>query len=368
MSEICFGHEVPPFRDVFAKLFKAGVQVMSLPQIKEVAAELSTQARASLAGYLGEQAIAHALEGLPSDTVEFLTSTYTGTDPVSDEDFAKQYPLVMTTINNKLSAEQLQKVLAKLSAEDMASQSFFLGDEGRAHVFSKMRPEAVRAILDHTQDWVFIETGRRAIGRIRHYEATLEKNERVGGKLQGTETIAIKVQHKPLAIYMKWLAGPFKGRELLYNELVLGAGKLRVREGGLLGIVPVTIGLDSPVAQRGTNHKVTEVGVLHLVNLIERDYRRAAPAGHIERINHGIVKLDGVPVYKMETVLPRDRSLGYYCYRMIHYTDYVRGMEVKSEIFNFDNDLQETYYYKDLNTAARLTERDFDPANPSYKL
>jgi hypothetical protein len=167
---------------------------------------------------------------------------------------------------------------------------------------------------------------------------------------------------------MRWLAGPFKGRELVYNVHVLGSDKLRVREGGLLGIVPVTIALDAPVARRGTNHLVSEVGFSHLLSLIEKDYTKAAPRGHIRRVNHGFETLDGRKTYKVESILPRDEKLGYYCYRMMHWTDYLKGIEIKSEVFNFKDELQESYYYKEVNTAPGFTAEDFDPKNKAYHL
>jgi len=364
----CYGHDVPAFREVFPKLFRAGLDIMQADQIHQVAGRIEPSDRAAMADYLGPDGIRRVLDGLVDEKAQAVASSYATTGSITEERFRAVFPRVMVAIHNTLQPDQVVRVMACLSAEDIASMSLFFGDDGRTFVFEHMRPDAVRAVLDRTEDWVFLETGRRAVQAVPQYTCTLEKQERVDRKLQGVETIELKYRSSPLGIYMKWTAGPFKGRELLYSEAVLGKDKIRVREGGVLGIVPVTLTTDAPLARRGTKHLVTEVGLGQLVKMIEADYLKAGPKGHIKRINHGIVDLDGVKVYKFESVLPRDRSLGYYCHRMVHYTDYLRALEIKCEVFNFDDDLDEAYYYRNLNLKPGLSDVDFDPKNRQYKL
>lgn len=365
---VCYGHEVPAFREVFPKLFRAGLEVMATDQIRQVADKLSEADRAVMGDYLGADGAARVLDGLASDKAQIVAASYTATGATTDDLFRAVFPRVMVSINNTLAPEQVVQVMGGLTAEDMASLSLFFGDEGRSFVFKNMRPDAIRAILDRTEDWVFLETGRRAVQAVPEYACTLEKQERVDRKLQGVETVALKYRENPRGVYMKWMAGPFKGRELMYSESVLGKDKIRVREGGLLGIVPVTLAVDAPLARRGTKHLVTEVGLGQLVSMIERDYLKAGPKGHIKRINHGFTEVDGIKVYKFESILPRDKSLGYYCYRMVHYTDYLRALEIKCEVFNFDDELDEAYYYRSLNTRPGFSDKDFDTKNSQYKL
>jgi uncharacterized protein (DUF2267 family) len=365
---VCYGHEVPAFHDVFPKLFRLGLDLMTTEQVREAVASLPEGQRNALGDFLGEDGIARVAEGLDPEKQDLVRSSYTKPGTTSAEDFVRAYPDIMVRLHNTLKPEQVKKFAESLGAEEIAAQSLFFGNEGREKVFSGLRDDAIRAVLDRTDDWVFLETGKRALAALPQYGCTLIKQERVGKKLQDPETVLLKYRENPKAIYMKWLAGPFKGRELVYNVAVLGTDKLRVREGGVLGIVPVTIGLDTPVAKRGTNHLVSEVGFRHLLSLIEKDYVKAAPKGHIRRVNHGFETLEGRKTYKVESILPRDEKLGYYCYRMMHWTDYLRGIEVKSEVFNFKDELQEAYYYKDVNGSPGFTDADFDPRNKAYKL
>jgi hypothetical protein len=364
----CHGHTIPGFLTAFPKVFRAGIRAMTLEQIDAVAASLSDEDRRLLGNFLGPDGVPQVLDGLAADKAERLASHYRAKGERNDDGFRRLYPRLAATTNNTLSLEQLAEVLGELSAEDMASQSFFFGAEGRKVVFTSLKRDRIEAILDHTADWVLLETGRRGVEEVEQYTTTLLKRERVDGKLQGEETIAIKVRHTPLAFHMKWLAGPHKKREVLYNEQIYGAGKIRVREGGLLGVMPVTIGVDSVVARRGTNHRVTEVGLKPLVDLVDREYRKAAPAGDIIRKNHGITDLEGRSVYRMESVLPRDASRGYYCYRMMHYTDFVRALEIKAEVYCCEDQLLEAFHYQNVDTDVRLTDADFDPKNKAYRL
>ncbi len=363
----CYGHTVPPFATVFPKVFRAGVEAMTADQIDEVAKTLSDQDRQCLADYLGP-ASAEVLDGLAEDKASRLAAHYSAAGEPDEPAFQALYPRLAATTNNVLSLEQLDEVLDKLTAEDMASQSFYFGDEGRQLAFTTMKRDRVEATLSHTADWVLLGSAKRAIDGIDGYTATLEKEERIGRKMQGKETISLKVRQEPSAVYMRWVAGPHKGREILYNAARLGADKVRVREAGLLGVMPVTIAIDGVAARRGTNHLVTEVGLKPLVELIEKDFLKAAPHDHIKRNNHGISELDGRPVYRMENVMPRDSSLGYFCYRIMHYTDYVRGLEVKVDIYDFDDRLAESHHYRNIDTTVGLTEADFDPNNKAYRL
>jgi len=364
----CYGHAVPPFQAVFPKVFRAGLEVMTLEQLDALARALSEAERMALGHALRPDGAARLLHGLSADKAERLAAHFDPRGEPNESAFRTAYPRLAALTNNTLSLEQLQQVLRELSSEDMASQSLYFGNAGRAAAFSAMKPDRVQAILDHTEDWVFLETGRRALAEIPCYTAKLEKQERIDGKMQDLEVIALKARHAPKSLYMKWLGGPHKGRELLTNDVLLGPGKVRVREGGLLGMLAVTIAVDSALARRGTNHLLSDVGLLPLVELMEREYLRAAPRAEIQRRNLGISKLDGQNVYGMESILPRDRSRGYYAYRTVHYSDYVRGIEVKVEIYDFDDRLSERFHYREVDTQALLSDVDFDPSSRAYKL
>jgi len=361
-----FGHQVPPFREAFPCIFRLDLEVMSTDQLRALEEALPARAMAAVAACLELRGNDEVLAGLPEDKRALLAGDRWAGGEHDDETFAALYPDVMVAIDQVLSTEQLQQVVSQLPQEVVASRSLVLGNEGRARAFSRMRPESVEVILNNSDDWVLLVTGKQALSQFASYTATFIKQERVKGKLQKPETIQLKYREHPRAFYMKWVAGPFKGRAVLYNEAILGPDRIRVREAGLLGIKAVTLGVDSVVAKRGSKHVATELGLSHLVSLMERDYQKGVDSGQLVRVNHGIVDLDGVPVFKLESQMPAGQD--FYCMRMMHYSDFKRGFEVKCEMFDFDDQLFESFYYKDLDMNPGLGDEDFDPKNRAYRL
>ena len=365
----CFGHRIPAFKEVFIKLFKASVEQMNLDQLRTTSTQMSDTERAAISYYLGKEGHQQVREGLPQEKRAFLDEKYqisTGIPPV--QNFQAVYPHILAISNNNLGPDQLRKTLEALTPADLASQSFYMGEDGRKALFSEMTLSGVEEVLNHTEDWTMIETGKRMHAQIQDYTCIMFKQERLGKDLQGVEKILLKYREKPKSIYMKWVDGPWTGRELLYNEALFGAGKVRVREKGVLGLAAVTIPVDWEIAKRGSNHMCTEIGMKYLLFMIENDYRKAIAKGQLQRKNDGITEVDGRKVYKEESWMPRDQKLGYYCYHMTHYIDFLRSLEIKAEIYNWDDELQESYIYTQIKLNPGLTDRDFDPANPDYKL
>lgn len=191
------------------------------------------------------------------------------------------------------------------------------------------------------------------------------KQERIDGKPQGVEKILLKYRDQPLAIYMKWLEGPWQGREVLYNSKIHKPGWARVRESGILGIMAVTAPIDSEVLRRGANHLLIEVGFRYYIEGNEKEFQKAQ--GRIEHQRYGIKDLDGVKVYQFESILPKEPET-MYAYRTMEYFDFRNALPIKSEVYNFDNELKESFHYTQIEVNPGLTDRDFDPANPDYGL
>jgi len=251
---------------------------------------------------------------------------------------------------------------------DIDAQVLALSREERQKLVEEMDKEELETYLGRLRESTLIALCKRACGEMKDYTAILYKQERLRGRLQGVEKIQLKFRDSPRGIYMKWLDGPWEGREALYSEQALGPSKVRLRERGALGVLPVTLGVDGRLSGRGTNHKITETGLCHLIQMIEKDHIRAVAESDYQRINHGFVELGGRTVYKMESVLSEDPSDGYYCYRVVHYIDLARALDLRVEIYGWDNQLMEAFQYDQLKANQGLTDRDFSPKNPAYRL
>ena len=363
-----FGHAVPPFSEVLVDLLRRGLAEIDLGEIDRALGSVPDADRRAIASYLGPEALTTVAEGFDETRRTFVERHVQAGPPVTESEARERYPRVMAALHGALSIPALGRVLDALPPETLASQAIFLGNRGRKVAFSTLPTDAVETILNRTADWVLLAAGKAACDDLHTYTCTLVKQERIGKKMQDRETIQVKYREDPKALYLKWVDGPFKGREVLYNPARLGRGNMRVREAGLLGVLPVTLPADSPVARRGTKHTCTELGLRHMLALIADEYAKAAPRGHIDRVPGGIVRVGGRSLYRLEVKLPRDRAHGYYCQRMVCHIDYVNSLAVRAEIYDFDGELDESYEYLDIAPNAPLVDADFDPANRAYRL
>ncbi len=368
--------ELPEFREVLPKSIVKYLSHCDAQLAKKAIASVGEDKIQLIANYIGDEGWKYVMEHIKPELKPILEKY----KPASGIDFKKLeaelkkvYPKIPAIWMNLLPEQEFIRYLKETEKLVRGVEALFMGWQGLRVFFETLDEKRHEALLDHTPDWVFIDIGLMRYDAIKDYKCIVYKQERVKGHLQDVEKILLKYRDKPFAIYMKWLDGPFKGREVLYNEAYY-KDKVRVREGGsgisdrILGIAPAWIGLTSSLARRGTNHLVTEIGLKHLLEMIKKDYLRGKGTNDIKRVNHGIQEVDNHKVYVMENILPKDPKKGYYCYRIIHYIDYMRSLEIKAVMYNWDNQLQESYTYTQIAINPGLKDIDFDPENPEYRL
>lgn len=361
--------KLPSIEEVFAKLFSASIRIFSLDQLKKESTLLSEEERCSMINFLGKERLLKAIEGLDADKKNFLTDEYMKLIGKGDlgKNFRKFLPRILAINANIMSVEQVKQSLKSLDEAEMGTLTIYMGNDGLKVLFNNANRDKHEAIMSSTPDWVILEMGLLKYDTIKDYTATMLKQEKIGGKMQGVETIELKYRVKPTAIYAKWINGPFKGRECLYNSSV-STKNIRVRESPPFSIVPVTVPLDSPIAKRGTNHLFTEVGLGYMLELILRDYLKASPVGDLTRKDIGVQEIDGKPVFVMESTLKKNPKQNYYCHRLTHYIDYINSFEVKVEVYDWNNQMFEMFTYLKIRENAGLKDIDFDQNNPAYKL
>jgi hypothetical protein len=231
--------QLPPIEEVFAKLFSASIRIFSLDQLKKESALLSEEERLGMANFLGKERLQKALEGLEADKKNFLTDEYMKLmgKPDTAKNFRKFLPRILAINANIMTADQVKQSLKSLDEREMGTLTIYMGNDGLKVLFTNANKDKHAAIMSSTPDWVILEMGLLKYDTIKDYTATLLKQERIGGKMQGVETIELKYRVKPTAIYAKWIDGPFKGREALYNSTV-STKTIRVREGPPLSLIP----------------------------------------------------------------------------------------------------------------------------------
>jgi hypothetical protein len=210
------------------------------------------------------------------------------------------------------------------------------------------------------------------LDRVAGYTATFRKQERIRGRLGPEQTLAMKVRHRPFAIYLKFLA-PKAGKEILYaegrydNHLIAHNGDWTRRLIPRLRVAPT-----DPIALADNRHPITEAGLANLTDKLIGFRRldlddpdavtvldRTTDAGGRPRLRslhtHPQQKPDR-PFARIEVLYDPETWLPV----RITSHDWPASEHVG------DLELAEFYAYDDLELDAPLEDRDFDVANPDY--
>ena len=218
------------------------------------------------------------------------------------------------------------------------------------------------------------------LSRIPDYTATMFTHERVGGQMTPAHVIQLKLRHEPFSLYMKWLAGDDKGREVIYVD-GRDDNEMLVKLGGLKGRLLPAIKIDpnGSLARSKSRHAITEAGLLNLVRQLlehrQHDLNDDVQVGCRMTDGH---KFDERPCCRFVLEFAdREESPTYR--KSIQFFDEEFSVPVcirnygwpreGREIAPADLDeatLLEHYTYSDIRFHQRLADRDFDRNNAKY--
>jgi outer membrane lipoprotein-sorting protein len=209
----------------------------------------------------------------------------------------------------------------------------------------------------------WLSQAEQTLTKVDNYTAIFHRVERVEGELIPEEVTFLKFK-KPFKVYMKWLT-PSKGQETLYIQ---GANhdKIRAHGGGIASIITVNLEPTGTKAMKNSRHPITEAGLQNLVQIIAINVRRALKEKELVSKDHGEKTVYGRKTRELEGTLSKDRRKGYYCYRCIVDVDSETRMPIKTQIFDWDNQLIESYGYEELKLNPGLADKDFEAENPEY--
>jgi len=173
------------------------------------------------------------------------------------------------------------------------------GPAARLEQLRGLSPAALAEQLRLTPADELVLLGREGVRQLGTYRARLIKQERVGGRLRPAQTLEIIVQPAPRALRLEYLEGPKAGRKVLWKAD--RPRQILVREAGILGLASLWLDVDGGLAHGDTNHDVTDLGFAPLLDLIERDLRKAAPLGGHRRHDEGF---DGAGNYCLTFTAP----------------------------------------------------------------
>ena len=188
----------------------------------------------------------------------------------------------------------------------------------------------------------------------------------------------MKCRHKPFSVYLEWLSGDV-GREVIFVE---GAnqGNMIAHDGGWKARIPAfSLSPDCKLAMRDSRYPVTSAGLLGLIETMlgvhEDDLRRGNVASC--ELESGRM-FEGRPAFMFTTkyksraqsnqyrksITLIDQEWNIPCHtRHFQWAD---TMEIVDDNALDDATLIESYSFTNIQFEYRMTDRDFDRANPEY--
>ena len=210
-----------------------------------------------------------------------------------------------------------------------------------------------------------LEAMEPAYATVSGYTARFIRQEVIDGRLRPREEAMLKFQ-RPNRVYLRWVAGPPKGREMLYPGP--SADTAVVYEPGVItGMFTVVLAPDSPHVLKQSRHPVTDVGIGRLVDLVLANARRGLQAGDGDILDRGVGRDGGRTERRVELVFPRRAERPYYARRALIGIDVDTRLPVRATIFDWEERLVEDYEYRDVRLNPPLSARDFEASNPDYR-
>ncbi|MGD0397398.1 MAG: DUF1571 domain-containing protein [Syntrophobacteraceae bacterium] len=201
--------------------------------------------------------------------------------------------------------------------------------------------------------------------RVNDYVAVFHKQERIDGKLNEGETALLKFQ-KPFKVYMKFTGGPSTGTEVLYAE---GSyeNKLLVRQGGIWGVMTLSLDPRGSLAMSRNRHPITEVGFGFLLAEFRRNIEPAIRSGELEIMGLSDETCNGRPATVVEARCLSHEARKYYCARFIMHVDKELLLPVRDVFYDGNDEMFEDYVFTDVKLNVGLTATDFSKQNKSYR-
>jgi hypothetical protein len=200
---------------------------------------------------------------------------------------------------------------------------------------------------------------------VNDYVAVLRKQERIGGRLLPEETILLKFQ-KPFKVYLRWIRNPHEGREALYVEGKYD-NKLIGHQGGILGVVTLSLDPRGALAMRGNRHPITETGFGYLPEGLRKEIGAAGEHGDLEIVRIGEERFENRLCTVVEARSVSRGGRKHYASRMVLHIDKELMLPTGVAFYDDRDQLFERFIYTDVKLNPGLTAMDFSRYNSAYR-
>ena len=223
--------------------------------------------------------------------------------------------------------------------------------------------EARMKRLAETDPVAFLETCVRRYDReVKGYRCVLHKQERLDGKLQPSEEIAVEFREKPFSVLLDWREGARLAKKLLY---VKGEnnGKMLVKPNGLLALAGVVErDPDGDDARKSSRYPITEFGIQIGSERTLASWKKAAKqnALHVEYLGEVKVKEAGDRVcWKLKRAGYKEPEESDGVTELTMYVDKETWLQVGSTLKNADGQLIGEYFFRDVKLNPEFKESTF---------
>jgi hypothetical protein len=203
------------------------------------------------------------------------------------------------------------------------------------------------------------------------YKCTLEKQERVKGKLHPVEVVECCFREKPFSVRMDWKKGAGRAAKTAYvkgenkgNVLVLPTGLA-----SLIGVVEKAP--NGSEAKATSRYPVTEFGIQVGTKRTLASWKAAKKRGELKVTYNGIKKLeklDNRPVWELKRTgyeSPESDSIAETA--STFYFDVENWLQVGSYLTGEDGKLVGSYYFRDLELNPEFDDDTFTRAGLKKK-
>ncbi len=215
---------------------------------------------------------------------------------------------------------------------------------------------------------------------VQDYTCIMIKRERIDGKLNDPEMMAVKIRNKnpargtPFSVYLSFLKpDDAAGREVIYVE-GQNNGKLVAHEGkglrakfGKVELLPT-----SALAMEGNRYPITQIGISNLTRRLLEVGTHDMQFGECTVNYRKNAKVNNRTCTIIEVVHPVPRR-NFLFHKAVIYLDDELNVPIRYEAYSWPKtpggppELDEEYTYLNLKLNVGLTNADFDWNNPSYR-
>jgi hypothetical protein len=180
----------------------------------------------------------------------------------------------------------------------------------------------------------------------------------------------MKVREEPFSVYMYFLE-PHEGREAIFVD-GRNSNKLLVHETGLASLIG-TLELEPTSSQvmAENRYPVTKAGMANMVRTVIEQWEEESKYGETDVKYFEDARIGDVACRVIESSHPTPRKqFKFHMTRL--WIEVESGLAVRIQQFGFPKTkdakppVLEDYTFSKIKPEVRLTDRDFDPENPSY--